>query len=118
MEGVLIVSAILAVPVNISAKLLKTNLNGFGFAFIASLLVVALQAALGFFVPTPWIGLPLSIVGSIFIFSVALGTSWPKAAVVFLIVFFTFVILGIAVVMVLGGKCAVTIYGHDFWFQR
>src|SRR6266436_2843358 len=96
-------SAILAVPVYIAAKIVKVNLDGYSWAFIATLLVSIVQTAVAKLVPEVIFGLPIAILASILILSVTLGATLPKASLILAILAFMFAILGFVVVE-LGGE--------------
>jgi len=66
--GWVIGSAIFAIPASIASKLLKANLSGFGWAFIATLLMFIYSAALDYFVDNLYFAIPLMLLGSILIY--------------------------------------------------
>jgi hypothetical protein len=110
-------SAILAVPVYIAAKIVKVNLDGYGWAFIATLLVSIVQTAVANFVPEAIFGLPIAILASILILSVTLGATLPKASLILVILAIMFVIFGF-VAIELGGRTTLNFYGHAYSFSK
>ncbi len=83
--ALLIGSVILALPVYIAAKIVKVNLSGYGWAFIATFLVLIVQTLSGLYISVAIFGLPIAILTSILIFSFTLGTSLPKATLLLMI---------------------------------
>src|ERR1035441_4596964 len=81
----LVSTAILAIPVYIAAKIVKVNLNGYGWAFIATFLVLIVQTVAGTFISVAIFGLPIAIFSSILVLSFTLGTSLPKATLILVI---------------------------------
>jgi len=114
----LIGTAVLAFPVCVAAKLVKANLNSYGWAFIATFLNLVVQTAIAFLIPTPLIGLPLAIISSILLYSLALGTTLPKAALVIVIQAAIFALIAVVVIYGLGGSAYVELYGHRVTFSR
>jgi hypothetical protein len=112
----LVGTAILALPVSLAAKITKVRLDGYGWAFIATLLVLIVQTVIGVFISSAIIGLPIAIISSVAIFSLALGASWLKAVLILVILAFMAFALGFVVVQFLGGHAMVGFYGHDFSF--
>jgi hypothetical protein len=107
-------SAIFAIPASITSKLVKTKLSGFGWAFIATLLSFIYSVGLGYFVENLYFAIPLMLVGSILIYTLALQTSIPKAALVWFAQFAIASVIMFKAAWLLGGEFGFHAYGHGF----
>jgi hypothetical protein len=112
----LIGTAILAVPVYIAASMVRVRLDGYGWAFIATFLVLMVQTVLSILIPMALIGFPIAILSSVLVLSFTLGASWPKATLILVILALMAVILGFVIVNFLGGYATVNFYGHQYSF--
>lgn len=119
--GILIGAAILAIPIKIAAKLVKANLAEYGWAFIAALLMLAIEMFVGYLELPGIVALVLAVTCCILAFKVTLGTSVPKAALIFLLmnvlIIALFAILFLVMVMI-GGSASFSLFGHDFVYTR